>query len=168
MTQKQVLEGFLNSSGLCHGFGGASLGPLWIYGITPLPHAVSLLSKSSWDRCKSGDREKSTSRPNYTTRHDAFIGHARRRSDSIGCNESRTVSAQPALNTCIPHFLLPRFAPVQCMCCERTLTNLLSVVGVHQTSVSVTPPSRNAPVMPAIVSFRYQLRRPAYRRRHIG
>jgi len=34
-----------------------------------------------------------------TQLHDAFIGHARRRRDLIDCSETRTVGAQPVLNT---------------------------------------------------------------------
>jgi len=40
-----------------------------------------------------------------TQLHDAFIGHARRRHQLIGCGETRTVSARPVLNTRTPVLL---------------------------------------------------------------
>jgi len=56
-----------------------------------------------------------TSRPSYTTQ-------ARRRRDSIGCSETRTVSARLVLSTGIPVRLFKlEFSSIQFMCCEQAL-----------------------------------------------
>jgi len=40
-----------------------------------------------------------------TQLHDAFVGHALERHDSIGCSETRSLGAQSVLNTRIPVWL---------------------------------------------------------------
>jgi len=51
-----------------------------------------------------------TSRPSYTTRQDAFIGHARQSHDVIGCSETRSVGAQRVLYVSLQQLFTPTFA----------------------------------------------------------
>ena len=65
---------------------------------------------------------------------DAFVGHACRRHDLIGCSETRTVGAQRVLNACtLVRMWSPRtpdrelaFSLVQFTCCEQTLMHMIS------------------------------------------
>jgi len=75
-----------------------------------------------------------TSRPSYI--RDAFIGHARRRHDSTGCSETRTVGARLVLNRCGP---VRQCSSIQLVRCEQAFTRWsLSCLSVYTVLIVLT------------------------------